>query len=143
MLASRSSTTLALLALTFHLTSLLQIKNIAKEGEAKEYEEREFEFDPLDVGIPRCTLEDLKGGGPTENAEKFVAVLEGGSHQDAKRDAIILNAGVGCFIYGLTDSIADGCALARTTLESGKAALKLQEWIAASQAIAAGETVEA
>lgn len=97
----------------------------------------------MDVGIPRCELPDLKGGGPKENAEKFVAVLEGGTHTDAKRDSIVLNAGVGCYVYGLTDSIEEGCALARTTLESGKAAAKLQEWIAASQAIAAAETVDA
>lgn len=95
------------------------------------------------MGISRCQIEDLKGGGPEENAEKFVAVLQGGTHTDAKRDSIVLNAGVGCFVYGLTDSIEEGCALARTTLESGKAADKLQEWIAASQAIAAAEPVDA
>ena len=104
----------------------------------------EYEFDPLSVDIPRCELIDLKGGGPEENAEKFVKVLEGGSHTDAKRDAIVLNAGVGCYVYGLADSIEEGCALARRTLESGKAADKLQEWISASQAIAtAAETVSA
>jgi anthranilate phosphoribosyltransferase len=97
----------------------------------------------LDVGIPRCSLADLKGGGPKENAEKFVAVLRGGDHTDAKRDSIVLNAGVGCFVYGLAESIEEGCALARSTLTSGKAADKLNQWIAASQAIAAGEAVEA
>jgi anthranilate phosphoribosyltransferase len=111
----------------------VEIKNTAGPGEPKQYQEREFEFDPLDVGIPRCELKDLKGGGPKENADKFVAVLQGGTHTDAKRDAIILNAGVGCYVYGLTDSIQDGCALARETLESGKAASKLEEWIVASQ----------
>lgn len=116
--------------------TIVEIKNTAGPGNPKQYEEREFEFDPLDVGIPRCELKDLKGGGPKENAEKFVAVLQGGTHTDAKRDAIVLNAGVGCYVYGLTDSIQDGCALARETLENGKAASKLQEWIAASQAIA-------
>jgi anthranilate phosphoribosyltransferase len=123
--------------------TILEIKNIAKEGEPKQYQERQFEFDPLDVGIPRCSLADLKGGGPKENAEKFVAVLQGGDHTDAKRDSIVLNAGVGCFVYGLAESIEEGCALARSTLTSGKAADKLNQWIAASQAIAAGEAVEA
>ena len=79
---------------------------------------------------------DLKGGGPEENAEKFKAVLQGGDHTDAKRDSIVLNAGVGCYVYGLTPSIEEGCALARKTLEDGKAAELLERWITASQEIA-------
>ena len=39
-------------------------------------------------------------------------------------DAIVLNAGFGCYVYGLTPTIAEGCELARKTLESGKAAEK-------------------
>lgn len=76
---------------------------------------------------------DLKGGGPEENAEKFRQVLRGGDETDAKRDAIVLNAGMGCYVYGLTDSIEDGCKLARETLVSGKATEVLQKWIEVSQ----------
>jgi anthranilate phosphoribosyltransferase len=116
--------------------TLLEIKNTAAEGEPKIYSTNTFEFDPIDIGIPRCELIDLKGGDPKENADKFVDVLEGGDHTDAKRDSIVLNAGVGCWIYGLCDSIEDGCKLARTTLESGKASDLLQKWITVSQEIA-------
>ena len=101
------------------------------------YEEKTYKFDPLDVGIPRCVVEDLRGGGPAENAEEFKKVLLGGSHTDAKRDSIVLNAGVGCYVYGLVETIADGCRLARDTLESGKATELLEEWIPASQAAGA------
>ena len=80
---------------------------------------------------------DLKGGGPEENAEKFRAVLQGGEESDAKRDSIVLNAGVGCYVYGLTPSIEEGCDLARKTLNSGKAAELLNKWIEVSQSIAA------
>ncbi len=79
---------------------------------------------------------DLKGGGPEENAQKFKAVLQGGDHTDAKRDAVVLNAGVGCYVYGLAATIEEGCALARSTLNSGKAAILLEEWIEKSQEIA-------
>jgi len=117
--------------------TILEIKNIAPEGDVeKKYERKEYTFDPLDVGIQRCKVEDLKGGGPEQNAIEFRKVLDGGGHSNAKRDSIVLNAGVGCYIYGLSDSIQDGCQLARTVLESGKASEKLEEWIACSQAIA-------
>ena len=115
--------------------TIVEIKNVAPKGEPKIYEERQFEFDPLSVGIARCELADLKGGGPEENAEKFRQVLLGGNHTDAKRDSIILNAGFGCYVYGLTESIEDGCNLARSTLESGRASELLHEWIKISNEI--------
>lgn len=117
--------------------TLLEIKNIAPDGAPKQYETTTFDFDPESIGIPRCQLADLKGGGPKENAEQFVDVLQGGSHTDAKRDSIVLNAGVGNWIYGLSATIEEGCALARTTLNEGKASTLLQKWITTSQQIAA------
>ena len=95
-----------------------------------------FEFDPLDVGIARCQLIDLKGGDAEENAQALRDVLAAGSYTDAKRDAVILNAGFGAYVYGLASSIEEGIALARATLYSGKAAIKLNEWIEVSQSIA-------
>lgn len=116
--------------------TILEIKNVAPEGEARVYEEKKFTFDPLDVDIPRCKVEDLKGGGPVQNAEEFRKVLLGGDESNAKRDSIVLNAGVGCYVYGKVDSISEGCKLAREVLNSGKATEKLQEWIECSQKIA-------
>lgn len=115
--------------------TIIEIKNVGHEGQPKEYEEKSFVFDPLDVGIPRCKIEDLKGGSPTENAEEFRKVLLGGVESNAKRDSIVLNAGVGCYVYGLTETISDGCKLARDVLNSGKATDKLMEWIESSQAV--------
>jgi anthranilate phosphoribosyltransferase len=118
--------------------SILEIRNTAAPGiHPKVYTERSFEFDPLTIGIPRCNVSDLKGGGPEENADEFRRVLLGGTHTNAKRDAIVLNAGVGCYVYGLASSIEEGCQLARTTLEAGKAVDLLEQWIQVSQEIAA------
>jgi anthranilate phosphoribosyltransferase len=120
--------------------TIYEIRNVAPLSPTlqneKVYETRTLEFDPLSIGIPRCTVEDLKGGGPAENAAEFRKVLLGGTEHNAKRHAVILNAGLGCYVYGLTDSIEAGCALARTTLESGQAHEVLQEWITFSQEIA-------
>lgn len=116
--------------------TIVEIKNVSPEGEAKVYEEKTYSFDPLTVDIPRCKVEDLRGGGPVENAEEFRKVLLGGDHTNAKRNSIILNAGVGCYVYGLVETIAEGCSLAKETLNSGKATDKLKEWIECSQAVA-------
>ncbi|GKZ00446.1 anthranilate phosphoribosyltransferase [Mayamaea pseudoterrestris] len=121
-------------------STIVEIKNIAEAGQPKIYTETSYVFDPESVGIVRCDMEDLKGGGPDENAYIFRQVLEGGTHTDAKRDAIILNAGVGCYVYGLVDSIESGCILARETLEAGKAIEKLDAWIAASNWIVSGDS---
>ena len=116
--------------------TILEIKNIADpDASEKIYQETKYEFDPLSIGIPRCELIDLRGGSPSENAEHFIKVLEGGNYTNPKRDAVILNAGVGCYVYGLVNSIEDGCTLARQTLYDGKAATLLQEWIKVSQQI--------
>ena len=116
--------------------TIVEIKNTAPEGEAKVYETKEFTFDPLSVGIERCKVEDLRGGGPEENADEFRKVLLGGDEMNAKRDAVCLNAGVGCYVYGMSDTIEEGVALAKKTLQSGKATEVLQTWIEVSQEIA-------
>ena len=114
---------------------ILEIRNTAAPGAEckKVYTEKEYDFDPLDIGIPRCALSDLKGGGPEENAQAFRQVLLGGAHTDAKRDAIVLNAGFGCYVYGLAATIQEGCQLARQALEAGQATDLLQQWIETSQ----------
>ena len=47
-----------------------------------------------------------------------------------------MNAGVGCYVYGMTETIEEGCALARKTLVEGKAAEVLKKWKAVSKEIA-------
>ena len=117
--------------------TIVEIKNTAPAGEPRTYTTRTFEFDPLTVNIPRCKVEDLKGGDPVQNAKEFEMVLQGGEYDtNAKKDAIVLNAGVGCYVYGLTDTIEEGCALAKKTLIEGKGAEVLQKWKTISKEIA-------
>ncbi|KAL9181152.1 hypothetical protein ACHAXT_009957 [Thalassiosira profunda] len=117
--------------------TIVEIKNTAAPGEARTYTTRTFQFDPLSVNIPRCKVEDLKGGDPAQNAKEFEMVLQGGAYEtNAKKDAIVLNAGVGCYVYGLTDTIEEGCALAKKTLIAGKGEEVLTKWREVSKEIA-------
>lgn len=118
-------------------STIVEIRNIITDpsNNEKVYEQKAYTFDPLDVGIQRCTIQDLQGGDPTQNAEEFRNVLQAGDYSNAKRDAVILNAGVGIYVYGLADSIAQGIDLARSTLFRGEAEKLLQKWIEVSQEI--------
>ncbi len=87
--------------------------------------------DPAELGIGRCQPEDLRGGGPAENAQAIRRVLAG--ENGARRDAILLNAAATVAAAGLADDLPDGLELAREAIDSGAAAERLEELVAFSQ----------
>jgi anthranilate phosphoribosyltransferase len=93
---------------------------------------REREIDPLELGVPRCDPEELRGGSPEENAAAIRAVFEGGN--GGRRDAILLNAAGAIAAGGLARNLGEGLGYARDALDSGAAAIRLTELIAFSRA---------
>ncbi|WKF85008.1 anthranilate phosphoribosyltransferase [Lacticaseibacillus pantheris] len=82
---------------------------------------------PEQFGLPRAHRDDLIGGTPAENAAITRAILRG--TPGAKLDTVLLNAACALHAAHADLSIADGLALASTTINSGAAAAKLDELI--------------
>jgi len=92
---------------------------------------RRREIDPLDLGVPRCAPEDLRGGTPDENAAHIREVFAGAG--GGKRDAILLNAAGAIAAGGHAEDLREGLELARGALESGAAAERLELLVAFSR----------
>jgi anthranilate phosphoribosyltransferase len=93
---------------------------------------REREIDPLDLGLPRCDTAELRGGSPAENAAAIRAVFQG--EDGARRSAILLNAAGAIAAAGQAVGLREGLELAREAVDSGRAAARLDELVAFSQA---------
>ena len=84
-----------------------------------------FVVDPREVGLPRCRLELLHGGGRAENAATLRAILDG-SEIGARREVVLLNAAAGFVITGLAPDLLTGVRLGVEQIVSGGALAKLR-----------------
>jgi anthranilate phosphoribosyltransferase len=88
-------------------------------------------IDPLDLGVPRCAPEELRGGSPAENAGVIRSVFAG-DDRGAKRDAILLNAAGAIAAGGHAEDLREGLEVARRAVDSGSAAERLDALVAFS-----------
>ena len=91
-----------------------------------------YELDPEKYGLMLCTVDDLRGGSPKANAQITRDILSG-REQGAKREEILLNAGIALYLGldGLT--LADGIKKAAELIDSGATLAKLNRFAAATQ----------
>lgn len=91
-----------------------------------------YELDPTEYGLSLCTVDELRGGSPKANAQITRDILSG-KEQGAKREEILLNAGIALYLGldGLT--LADGIKKAAGLIDSGAALAKLDRFAAATQ----------
>jgi anthranilate phosphoribosyltransferase len=89
---------------------------------------KEREIDPLELGVPRCAPEELRGGSPDENAEAIREVFAGAN--GGRRDAILLNAAGAIAAGGHADDLREGLEVAREAVDSGAAGERLEALIA-------------
>lgn len=91
---------------------------------------RSFELHPEQVGLTVTDPKDLLGGEPADNAAAMIALFDGAP--GAYRDTVLLNAGAALLVADKVTSVEDGIALARTTIDSGKAKETLARLVAVS-----------
>jgi anthranilate phosphoribosyltransferase len=114
----------------------------------------ETSFDPASLGLPRATLDDLRGGDRARNAAVARAVLAG--QPGPVRDIVLLNAaaamaaaeGLGAVAAArtvdpaataaatgeaLTKALSEGLARAAAAIDSGAASALLTRWVDTSR----------
>jgi anthranilate phosphoribosyltransferase len=90
----------------------------------------EYEVDAIDVGLPRRTLAEIRGGSAAENALLTARVLDG--EPSPYRDTAVLNAAAALTSADLAETIREGVALAQAAIDSGAARAVLDQYVALS-----------
>ncbi|HEY3723665.1 MAG TPA: anthranilate phosphoribosyltransferase [Acidimicrobiia bacterium] len=88
-------------------------------------------LDPLDLGIPRASAGDLRGGSRADNAKIARRVLD--AEKGPVRDVVLLNAAAALVVAGAAPDLAAGVETAAQSIDSGRAAATLERWIAISR----------
>jgi anthranilate phosphoribosyltransferase len=89
-------------------------------------------IDPEELGIPRCSADELRGGTPAENAAAIREVFAGAD--GGRRSAILLNAAGAIAAGGHAEDLREGLAIAERTLASGAVLERLDALAAYSRA---------
>lgn len=112
----------------------------------------EFVVDPVDLGLERHPLDELRGGEPEFNAQVVRDLLAGQSEGNmlAVRRAVLLNAGIALTLVAegeqatVTDQASFVAALrggmdrAAQAIDSGAAERKLAQWCDVTRRVSAG-----
>jgi anthranilate phosphoribosyltransferase len=97
-------------------------------AELKDGAVRVFTVTPEEAGLPRASLDDLKGGDPQFNAIALKALLHG--EPGAYRDIVLLNAAASLVIAGLAEDLKDGAIQAAASIDDGRAKAALDRLVA-------------
>ena len=88
-------------------------------------------FDPAGLGLSG-TAADLRADSPAQSAAIVRRVFDG-DDEGPRRDAVLLNAAAAVVVAGGADTVADALGVARSALDSGRAADVLAKLIEASR----------
>ncbi|HET6404107.1 MAG TPA: anthranilate phosphoribosyltransferase [Candidatus Thermoplasmatota archaeon] len=99
-------------------------------GRVHEGEVSFFSINPEEFGFQRVTQDDVSGGDPQESAALFLSVLRGES--GARANTVVMNAAAAALVGGKAKDLKEGVAVARESIQSGKALDKLAAFVKAT-----------
>lgn len=83
---------------------------------------------PEDLGLARCSMDELRGGDAKDNAEIVRSILSG--EKGPKLDVVLLNASYALVAAGKAATPAEGLEMAAGAIDSGKAKEQLEKLVA-------------
>jgi len=93
-----------------------------------------YSVSPEDFGLPRASLNSLRGGTVDENATLLRSILAGAL--GSQRDVVLMNAAAALVAGDRAETLQQGVDLAGEALDSGQALSKLEQLIEFSQSFA-------
>ena len=97
-------------------------------AELKDGKVSSFEVTPEDAGLPRATLDDIKGGDPAANAAQLTLLLDG--RRGPLRDIVLLNSAAALIVAGRARDLRRGVDQAAEAIDEGKARRVLEKLVA-------------
>jgi anthranilate synthase component 1 len=90
-----------------------------------------FTISPEDFGLERRAFDGFRGKEPQENAQLIRAILQGETTKTTSvaRDLVIVNAAAALHLAGVAPDLRSAAKLARESIDSGRAASKLDALI--------------
>ena len=111
----------------------ITISNTTRVCEIRDGKLIKYDLDPRDYGMELAELSSVVGGTAQENAQITMDILQG--KPGPCRDIVLLNAGCALYTIQKAASIEEGIALAKDSIDSGKALKKLNEFKAFTHSI--------
>ena len=101
-------------------------------GELKDGEVHEYTIAPQDFGLPTHDAGAIRVQGVDQSKGMLLAALE--DQPGAPRDVVALNAGASIYVAGVTETLREGVALARSIIASGAACKRLDQFVTFTRA---------
>src|SRR3989338_8453071 len=103
----------------------LTTTSATKVCELKNKKLKFYSIHPSDFGIKKARLKDLEGGDVKANARIAQEILQGA--KGPRRDIVLFNSGCAIYTADKVKTIKEGIALAKESIDSGRALRKLEE----------------